>query len=229
MMIDCVEVSILSIADMKRQTVSDRGLVVHIGKNNVKGEAYSRTEDSSKKKTTTITIDLSPSPLDNKMFHDYNKKAERIITSGTGSLRSPSLIMKTISKSSLIQEDDLTPEHVQKCNEKNDSESDSSSEMDQSSRCIESGDKIQKAKDDIAVVPNQLAALKELYYNAELSDDSERADEEVRSYMSGGDKEDRNRDEDVSSVVSGSWSRMRAFRNIQQHFSKFAQSQKGIS
>ncbi|KAJ9599433.1 hypothetical protein L9F63_010083, partial [Diploptera punctata] len=123
------------------------------------------------------------------------------------------------------EDDFLSTEHLQKeskfTNDKynhinqNESGSDTSSEVDQSS----------KYTDDVTVVPNQLAALKELYYNAELSDDSERADEEVRSYMSGGDKDDR--DEDVSSVVSGSWSRMRAFRNIQQHFNKFAQLQKG--
>ena len=129
--------SILSIADVKRQTVSDKGLIVHIGKNNdsnVKDDAYSRSEDSSMKKTTTITIDLSPSPSDNKMFHmDYDKKMEisnsRIIASGIGSLRSPSLIMKTISKSSLIQdagsEDDLLASDTKLNSNTNQNESES--------------------------------------------------------------------------------------------------------
>ncbi|XP_066998145.2 uncharacterized protein [Anabrus simplex] len=72
-------------------------------------------------------------------------------------------------------------------------------------------------------IPSQLAALKEMYYSGDLSDDSERADEEVRSYMSGGGDEDDIdiKDEDASSVVSGSWSRMRAYRNIRHHFHKF--------
>lgn len=73
----------------------------------------------------------------------------------------------------------------------------------------------------VAAIPDQLAALRKLYDEAaEHSDDSEKADEEVRSYMSaGGDDSDAVRDteDDVSSVVSGSWSKMRAFRNIKQH------------
>lgn len=83
--------------------------------------------------------------------------------------------------------------------------------------------------EEVRVASSQLAALKELYYNTELSDDSERADEEVRSYMSGGgDEDDRNQDEESSSVVSGSWSRMRAFHNIHRHFRKFSTGHKGI-
>ncbi|PSN36251.1 hypothetical protein C0J52_21118 [Blattella germanica] len=239
-------------ADEKKQTVSDKGLVVHIGKNEdsgAKNEAFRRREGASPTKTTTIMIDLSPSSSDNKLFQrDFenkmeNSKSKKLATAAghTGSLRSPSLIMKTISKSSLFQdvgsEDDVlfidnsqrslnsNSEDSNQTSVHNESETDSSSEAN---HAVKSPGKENK-DDDKIVVPNQLAALKELYYNAELSDDSERADEEVRSYMSGGgDEDDRERDEDVSSVVSGSWSRMRAFRNIQQHFNKIAaQSQKG--
>lgn len=71
-------------------------------------------------------------------------------------------------------------------------------------------------KNTKSAIPEQLAALKRLYDEAsEQSDDSERADEEVRSYMSGGgDDSDLHEPEDVRSVVSGSWSKMRAFRAI---------------
>jgi len=83
--------------------------------------------------------------------------------------------------------------------------------------------------EDTLVVCNQLAVLKELYFSADLSDDSELADEEVRSYMSGGgDEDDRVQDVDSCSMVSGSWSRMKPFRNIQHHFHKFNTKQKGI-
>nr|CAD7400067.1 unnamed protein product [Timema cristinae] len=68
-------------------------------------------------------------------------------------------------------------------------------------------------------VSNHLAALKEMYFKSD--DDSERADEEVRSIMSGGAEEEMNAEEDGSSIVSGSWSRMRAFRNVRHHFHKF--------
>nr|CAD7440079.1 unnamed protein product [Timema bartmani] len=68
-------------------------------------------------------------------------------------------------------------------------------------------------------VSNHLAALKEMYFQSD--DDSERADEEVRSIMSGGAEEEVNTEEDGSSIVSGSWSRMRAFRNVRHHFHKF--------
>lgn len=54
--------------------------------------------------------------------------------------------------------------------------------------------------------PSQLAALKQLY---SASDDS--ADEEVRSYMGG---DDSDADHDRASEVSGSWSRVRALRNV---------------
>lgn len=83
--------------------------------------------------------------------------------------------------------------------------------------------------EETLVVCNQLAVLKELYFSADLSDDSELADEEVRSYMSGGgDEDDRVQDVDSCSMVSGSWSRMKPFRNIQHRFHKFNTKQKGI-
>lgn len=83
--------------------------------------------------------------------------------------------------------------------------------------------------EEVLVASSHLAALKKLYYSAELSDDSDRADEEVRSYMSGGgDEDDSDQDKESSSEVSGSWSRMRAFCNIRHHFHKFSSGHKGI-
>lgn len=76
-----------------------------------------------------------------------------------------------------------------------------------------------------SAVPDQLAALKQLYEEAaEHSDDSQRADEEVRSYMSAAGEESdvRSTEDEVSSVVSGSWSKMRAFKNVQRHINNAA-------
>lgn len=76
-----------------------------------------------------------------------------------------------------------------------------------------------------SAVPDQLEALKQLYAEAaEHSDDSQRADEEVRSYMSAAGEESdyRSTEDEVSSVVSGSWSKMRAFKTVQRHINNTA-------
>lgn len=81
-------------------------------------------------------------------------------------------------------------------------------------------------KNTKSAIPDQLAALKRLYDEAsEHSDDSEKANEEVRSYMSGnGDESDQL--EETRSVVSGSWSKMRAFRAIKQHLNTSSSNNK---
>ncbi|XP_069703149.1 platelet binding protein GspB-like isoform X2 [Periplaneta americana] len=282
--------------DTKRQTASDKGLVVRISKSdgninidshspldfNAKSEEHSRSDDpnsNSTKKTTTILIDLSPSPSDNCISNvellqrpmHKNSVGERTNKS-TGTLRSPSLIMKTISKSTQVQESntDETQQSMQNAQKNKrvvnrgvDRQTDKqdtppvaaprtkklAANLEKrintrgSNACVRNTERTINTKTFVKkncvkpqaeersegkkVVASQLAALKQLYYNnAELSDDSERADEEVRSYMSGGgDEDDKDQDEDASSVVSGSWSRMRAFRNIQHHFHKFNQAQ----
>ncbi|XP_023718334.1 uncharacterized protein LOC111870354 isoform X2 [Cryptotermes secundus] len=274
--------------DIRSQTASDKGLVVHICKNDgsshedghgslhssMNPEDYSRTEDingRNAKRTTTIFIDLSPDSSDNHVTKVGLVQNEMLKISGneecsksTGTLRSPSLIMKTINNSSQAQEQEENKgensnQHMQgkkgitsnsintqtgapvaaprtnkmyiqsqnftnRCRSNlcaKSEENNINSKLFVKRPCINS-----QGEDDrnteILEASSQLAALKELYYSTELSDDSERADEEVRSYMSGGgDEDDRDQDEESSSVVSGSWSRMRAFRNIHHHFHKF--------
>lgn len=285
----------IPITDIRSQTASDKGLVVHICKNDgssnedghgslhssMKPEDYSRTEDingKNAKRTTTIFIDLSPDSSDNHVIKVGLVQNEMLKKSGneessksTGTLRSPSLIMKTINNSSQAQEQEenkgensnqhmqgnkgitsnsinkqtgapvaaprTNKMYIQSQNFTNryrsnlcakSEENDINSKLFVKRPCINS-----QGEDDrnteILEASSQLAALKELYYSTELSDDSERADEEVRSYMSGGgDEDDRDQDEESSSVVSGSWSRMRAFRNIHHHFHKFNTGHKGI-
>lgn len=70
-------------------------------------------------------------------------------------------------------------------------------------------------KDSLAEIPKQLEALRKLY---EDNSDSE-ADKEVQVLMSRLE-DTRKLDEDISSVVSGSWSKMRAFKNINQQLHK---------
>jgi hypothetical protein len=283
-----------SITDIRSQTASDKGLVVHICKSegsngedghgsldsNMKPKYCSRTQDinsSNVKKTTTILIDLSPLSSNNCVTKTELLQKEMLKKSGnekssksTGTLQSPSLIMKTISssqvqevegnneessnqyvqgnerlirngisrqsealvaaprtKKSNIQSQNCTHRYISDLSVKT-AENNTNSKLLMKQTCTNTQAE-EGRNEEIPVVPNQLAALKELYYSAELSDDSERADEEVRSYMSGGgDEDDRDQDEDSSSVVSGSWSRVRAFRNIQHHFHKFSTSHKGI-
>lgn len=247
----------------------------------MKTKNCSRTQDinsSNVKKTTTILIDLSPISSDNYVAKTELLQKDMLKKSGneksgksTETLRSPSLIMKTINNSSQVQETEGNNEecsnhymqgneriirngickqsdvpvaaprtkktNIQSQNLTNRYISDLSVKTAETNtngkllvkRTFINTQAKEERNEETLVVPNQLAALKELYYSAELSDDSERADEEVRSYMSGGgDEEDRDQDEDSSSVVSGSWSRVRAFRNIQHHFHKFNTSHKGI-
>lgn len=116
------------------------------------------------------------------------------------SLKSTSLIMNTFSKPETI----ITPKETKPV-------------LKDSVRNIATG------------VPDQLEALKRLYEEAaENSDDSHRADEEVRSYMSanGDDSDIFSTEDEVSSVVSGSWSKMRAFKNMKHHLNVIESSRK---
>jgi hypothetical protein len=283
-----------SITDSRSQRASDKGLVVHICKNDRsngedghgslhsdrKPKNCSRTEDisSNNLKKTTILIDLSPVCSDICITEQGLLQKEMLKKSrnekpgtSTGTLQSPSLIMKTINNTSQVQESggnkgESSSRYMQgnkrmimnsinrqtkapiaaPRTKKMNIQSQNCTNRYRSDLCAKITEKntnsavlIKRAcvnpqaeedgSEETLVVPSQLAALKELYYNAELSDDSERADEEVRSYMSGGgDEDDRDQDEDSSSMVSGSWSRMRAFHNIQHHFHKLNISHKGI-
>lgn len=280
---------------MRSQTASDKGLVVHICKNNgsndedgheipdsnMKRKSSSTTADiksSNVNKTTTILIDISAVPSRNcvtemgVLKNEFLKKSENEESDkSAGTLRSPSLIMKTITSSSKVQAaEENKKDSFRQCTQ---------GERQMNGSCINRQTEVPVAalrtkkmniqsqnytnkyrsdlymkttdyntdneltvektgvnneaeedtKEEALVVCNQLAVLKELYLSADLSDDSELADEEVRSYMSGGgDEDDRVRDVDSCSMVSGSWSRMRPFRNIQHHFHKFNIKQKGI-
>lgn len=67
-------------------------------------------------------------------------------------------------------------------------------------------------------IPQQLEALKKLYEDVQSDSD---ADKEVQLLMSTIAERDLNSfEDDNSSVVSGSWSKMRAFKNISDHFSR---------
>ncbi|KAJ8910856.1 hypothetical protein NQ315_010802 [Exocentrus adspersus] len=67
-------------------------------------------------------------------------------------------------------------------------------------------------------IPQQLEALKKLYEDVHSDSD---ADKEVQLLMSSIAERDLNTcEDDNNSVVSGSWSRMKAFKNISQHFSR---------
>lgn len=64
-------------------------------------------------------------------------------------------------------------------------------------------------------IPKQLEALKKLYDDISDSD----ADKEVQLLMSK-ILPDSSTEDDAASVLSGSWSKMRAHRNISEHFSR---------
>lgn len=67
-------------------------------------------------------------------------------------------------------------------------------------------------------IPQQLEALRKLY--EDVQSDSE-ADKEVQSLMSKTESY-VNKADDASSVLSGSWSKMHSFKNINQYFNKTA-------
>ncbi|KAJ8928046.1 hypothetical protein NQ314_019459 [Rhamnusium bicolor] len=67
-------------------------------------------------------------------------------------------------------------------------------------------------------IPQQLEALKKLYEDVQSDSD---ADKEVQLLMSKITEKDINKiEDDNSSIVSGSWSKMRAYKNISEHFSR---------
>lgn len=78
--------------------------------------------------------------------------------------------------------------------------------------------KCQRYDKEKVIRPSQLDLLKEILDPGEISEDSLKADEEVRTYMSTGDDDDD--DDTLSSELSGSWSRMRTFRHISRETSK---------
>lgn len=70
----------------------------------------------------------------------------------------------------------------------------------------------------LTIVPTQLDILKNLLDPGELSDDSLKADEEVRAYMSTGNEDED--DDTMSSELSGSWSKKRTFKHINQEINR---------
>ncbi|GLV34146.1 uncharacterized protein CBL_00075 [Carabus blaptoides fortunei] len=193
--------------EKKQSSVINKGLVVRIGREDSNHTVCSKTttnhNSNSTTTTTKITIEMSPSPTNVDNYPMFSSiKLPR--ASLHNCLKSTSLIMNTFTK-------------VQECTRNHKATT-------ASTTFNSTGTTVGTTNSELpAAIPDQLAALRKLYDEAaEHSDDSEKADEEVRSYMSGGGGGDdsdvvRETEDDVSSVVSGSWSKMRAFRNIKQH------------
>ncbi|XP_047100644.1 uncharacterized protein LOC124718985 [Schistocerca piceifrons] len=209
--------------DEKEQGSRNRGLVVRISKADQQGKQQQqqqeqqrlpknfpsksdgKTAEELKKTTTTITIDLgSPGTAEGESRPAETKrppvKPERTRRKQqTEVLQSPSLIMKTIRNPSCTpgEKGEASPRAKDGGGEKTEEEA-------------VARQRAQAQAQGAGSTRSQLAALKELYYSGVASEDS--ADEEVRSYMSaGGDDSDR------ASELSGSWSRVRAFRNMNKY------------
>lgn len=210
---------------MKSMPVINKALVVRFGKktetnnNNeyltkyIENTKPTPVNTNSSHKTTKIdsTTPLRKSPI---VFNNI-----KLPRATLHSLKSTSLIMNTIQQSKQQQETIATT--VVPNYQKSQTSDSISSESYHSISSTTTTDDF--------IIPKQLEALKKLYEDAgELSDDSERADEEVRSYMSA-DTEDNDKvvpvlsasplKDDTSSVLSGSWSKMRAIQ-MSQTFKK---------
>lgn len=155
---------------------------------------------------------MSPSPTNVDKYPVFS--SIKLPRASLHSLKSTSLIMNTFTKIQECTNNKVTTDSNNKMayQQQQQNGSGGGATIGSTNGCVQNG---------ATAIPDQLAALRKLYDEAaEHSDDSEKADEEVRSYMSaGGDDSDvvRDTEDDVSSVVSGSWSKMRAFRNIKQH------------
>ncbi|XP_063220802.1 uncharacterized protein LOC134530123 isoform X2 [Bacillus rossius redtenbacheri] len=207
----------------------DKGLVIRIGKDSRERQTNrgrsgikpnlpkTRAEECPRKTSTTITIDLTPSPVSEEkpgaLFGSSKVRTKLKCAADSGKpevLQSPSLIMKTIGKPFT---------QVQKLSKQFEEKSTKSSRSVSLRTMSDEGESV-AAEEGPMAVPSQLAALRELYGQ---SDDSEQADEEVRSILSGGGDEQPDKDEDdEASVLSGSWSRVRGIRNVRHHFRTFS-------
>lgn len=162
--------------------------MVRIGRDETKSHmvcSKTTTDNNSASTTTTtkITIDLSPSPTNNKSHKEPTFQSVRLPRASLHNFKSTSLIMNTF-----------------KC------ESQTVNSNSETNKFVKSN------------IPQQLEALRKLY--EDWQSDSE-ADKEVQSLMNKTDEESAKEfDDDNSSVVSGSWSKMRAFRNMQQQRNK---------
>lgn len=211
---------------MKSMPVINKALVVRFGKktetnnNNeyltkyIENTKPTPVNTNSSHKTTKIdsTTPLRKSPI---VFNNI-----KLPRATLHSLKSTSLIMNTIQQSKQQQQETIATTVVPNYQKSQTSDSISSESYHSISSTTTTDD---------FIIPKQLEALKKLYEDAgELSDDSERADEEVRSYMSA-DTEDNDKvvpvlsasplQDDTSSVLSGSWSKMRAIQ-MSQTFKK---------
>lgn len=162
-------------------------MVVRIGKDDNNKTLNNMT-------TTKITIDMSPKEEFPKEIFGAIKLPRAMLHN----LKSTPLVINTIPK-----ENDL----IQNLPERQESENDKTKNHQLKSTPI-----ITNLKNNPKSNCNiQLAILKKLYDEAsEHSDDSEKANEEVRSLMSNG----LDNDFEEKSVVSGSWSKMKAFRAV---------------
>lgn len=148
-------------------------------------------ENSSNTTTTTkITIDLSPTEEEERHPAFYEAK-----TNGSHSFKSTSLILNTIK----CQNEPERLENPTKCQ----------NGPERLENTIKSQNCLEKVPNRM---PQQLEALKRLYEEEENSDSD--ADKEVQLLTSRITERRRLEEDAGSSVVSGSWGRMRAYRNV---------------
>ncbi|XP_045474191.1 uncharacterized protein LOC123680368 isoform X2 [Harmonia axyridis] len=174
-----------------------KGLVVRIGRENstskhmLCSKTTTTNENSSNTTTTTkITIDLSPTEEEERHPAFYEAK-----TNGSHSFKSTSLILNTIK----CQNEPERLENPTKCQ----------NVPERLENTIKSQNCLEKIPNRM---PQQLEALKRLYEEEENSDSD--ADKEVQLLTSRITERRRLEEDAGSSVVSGSWGRMRAYRNV---------------
>ncbi|GLH00940.1 Uncharacterized protein GBIM_07185 [Gryllus bimaculatus] len=222
---------------------SNKGLVVRIGKAEplANGEVHSsllaspdssgsEPEGRAKTTTTTITIDLSPSPHDDpskQVFGDVGK----IKSGASENLQSPSLIMKTIHNptfSSHHQPREASPRAFRFDEPPKAKKAEAAAEAKRPERGVvataaaAAGPPVAKRCQPAGGAEGAVLQL------ATSATTASAADEGVRSYMSAGGGSARASPRGAAaaaparaspttvSVVSGSWSRVRAFRHVQQ-------------
>lgn len=175
----------------------NKGLVVRIGcedsaSNHTLCSKMTTTQDTNNTTTTTkITIDLSPSSQEQVETNTYVPAAFASYTkyerSQNHSFKSTSLILNTIKNNTHTNSDGALIKRRHPHNPH-----------------ISEPNK----------VPQQLEALKKLYEDVHSDSD---ADKEVQLLMSKITETDLNRiDNDNSSIVSGSWSKMRSYKSINE-------------
>ena len=189
--------------------------------------------------TTKITIDLTPSPTADKKLPQF-PSVVKFPRASLHNFKSTSLILNTIraEASNGAQNGGRVPSnderyvrngecffqnHKQSLNIENGSHANRNGTQNITNALANhrgiSSERSRAIRNEKAPkIPQQLEALRRLYDNA--CSDSE-TDKEVQSLTGVLDSCDKKIDEDCSSVVSGSWSKMRALKNL-NHFTRFS-------